>query len=231
MFFAGLSNTEIVYESLNKNLQEGQVTGCVLDGLIFENKVWKESSFNNTNANNVAFVGFIFDAVTFYRSSLMKSCFNSCKIVNTGFSFDTLISTKWNNCNMYATHISQSTMQNVKMEKCRFDGCGFKDFEAIESSVKNCIFNNCSFEITGELGMNGFSGARIENTIFVNCKFTGNPLRGTHTISCVFANCFGEITDDAECKDTYGLGRFSGMLTETKLICREKAYQFIRGWV
>ena len=53
MFFAGLSNTEIVYESLNKNLQEGQVTGCVLDGLIFENKVWKESSFNNTNANNV----------------------------------------------------------------------------------------------------------------------------------------------------------------------------------
>ena len=231
MFIGDLSNTELLQRTLDNNLQDAQIARCVLDGLRFENKAWKAVSVNYTHANTVGFSNCMLDAVLFFRSSLMKAQFHACKIMHTRFLFDTLIGTQWNTCMLQSTRVNQSTMQCVRIEKCVFDRCILRDFEAIESTVTNCVFNKCCFEITGDLGMNGFSGTQIENTLFINCRFTGNPLRGAHTESCVFAQCAGEITDDAVCENTYGLGSFSGILCGTTLEHRTEAQQFIKEWV
>jgi uncharacterized protein YjbI with pentapeptide repeats len=99
--------------------------------------------------------------------------------------------------------IKQSTMQRASINNSIIQNSVFSDFEGIYANLKNSFFSNCRFDNTYEAGMNAFSGAKFENCIFVNCNFSGFPLRGINTSSCVFINCVGEIPDDANCINTY----------------------------
>ena len=81
--------------------------------------------------------------------------------------------------------------------------------------------------------MNGFSGAKFENCIFLNCLFEGYPLRGVQTASCVFINCAGEITDDAECRNTYSnsyaLNTYCLPIAGMNLMKKEEAQKLLKG--
>ena len=120
-------------------------------------------------------------------------------------------------------------MQNVKVENCVWENSKVVDFEGVNCSIKNSIFTSCEFEITSGIGMNGFSGGEILNCIFVNCGFQGFPLRGISAHSCIFIDCRGEITDDVQCFNTFGLGDYSGFLKGTELKKRQEGLMLIEG--
>ena len=99
-------------------------------------------------------------------------------------------------------------MQRASFNKVIIQNSKIKDFEAVYADFSNTVFINCLLEINYGSGANGLSSAKLENCIFVNCTFTGYPLRGSNLINCTFANCNGEITDDADVENIYGLPHF-----------------------
>lgn len=233
MFLNNLRDTNLLKESLCSNkVSEVQITNCVLDKMgIFEN-TWEEVSISNSNANETAFNKISFMDCTFYRSSLMNAKFDTCIIDSVLYSGNTLIKVNWNKCKINKMTIKQSTMQRASFQNCIVSNSLFSDFEGIYSSLKNSVFYSCRFENTYESGMNAFSGAKFENCIFVNCLFNGFPLRGVNASSCVLINCSGEITDDAECVNTYtnsfSLNRFCVPITNMALSKIDEAQKIIK---
>jgi uncharacterized protein YjbI with pentapeptide repeats len=122
-------------------------------------------------------------------------------------------------------------MQRARIEKTIFNESFFIDFEGIYANISNTVFYNCHFEINYGNGMNGFSGALFENCLFINCTFSGFPLRGSKTIYCSFVGCTGEITDDMECNSTFSdtieLVRFCNPINEMKLSYRHESEMLI----
>ena len=173
-------------------------------------------------------ITFLFFNCTFFRSSLMNTKFDSCSINFFTYSGDTLIKANWNNCKISQMTINQSTMQRAVIKNGLVQNSCFSDFEGIYSTLNDSCFRNCRFENTFEAGMNGFSGAKFEN-----CIFEGYPLRGVHTSSCVFINCMGEITDDAECIDTYtnsySLNKYCLPMAGMELMQKEEAQKLLKG--
>lgn len=204
MFLSNLTDKHILQECIcSKKIPESQIVNCVLDEMgIFDNS-WEQVTVNNSNINATTFHNISFSDCMFFRSSLMNSKFDSCSVNSTIYSGDTLIKASWNKCNINRMTIKQSTMQRAVIKNSLVQNSCFSDFEGIYATLKDSCFKNCRFENTYEAGMNGFSGAKFENCIFINCIFEGYPLRGVYTTSCVFINCTGEITDDAECINTY----------------------------
>lgn len=230
MFINNLADKELLNESLCCNLTDAQVESCTLDEMNFSDKDWSTVSINNSNANNTVFNHFNFDNVTFFRSNLMNICFNQSKINGTTFSGDTLIKAGWNNCRIESLSLANCTLQKMSMNNSIIINSNLNNFEGIYCNIKNTIFKNCSFKLDYNCGMNGFSGGNMENCIFINCSFTGYPLRGIKTDYCTFKDCYGEITDEAECTNTFGMGRFSGEIENIPLINKQNALNFINEW-
>lgn len=229
MFISNLENKQLLKDSLDINLSEAQIQNCVLDNLLFENHPWTTVSINNCNANETVFHNQSLNDVTFFRSNLMNTKFINCKLNAANFSGDTLIKTDWQNCRIQNMTLANCSMQKFTMDKVIISDSSFTNFEGIYCSINNIVFNNCKFDINYDSGMNGFSLGIMKNCIFNNCNFTGYPLRGIQTDSCAFINCYGEITDDAQCKNTTGLSKFSAcenMILNNK----ENALSFINNW-
>jgi uncharacterized protein YjbI with pentapeptide repeats len=83
-------------------------------------------------------------------------------------------------------------MQRAEMKRMRVWSSAFTDFEAIESLVEDCVFAGTRFTLSYGSGMNGFSGARLKNCIFYNCRFEGFPFRGANLDNCLFIGSSGE---------------------------------------
>ena len=122
-------------------------------------------------------------------------------------------------------------MQRAKIEKTIFNSSSFIDFEGIYAEISNTVFYNCHFEINYGNGMNGFSGASFENCIFINCTFSGFPLRGSKVNNCTLVRCSGEISDDIDCNDTFSdsieLIRLCCPIRETQLFHRHESERLI----
>ncbi|MBQ8678962.1 MAG: pentapeptide repeat-containing protein [Treponema sp.] len=234
MFLSNLTDKHILQDSIcSKKISESQIVNCVLDEMgIFDN-AWEQVTVNNSNINEAAFHNISFFDCMFFRSSLMNTKFDSCSINSITYSGDTLIKATWNKCKISQMTIKQSTMQRATIKNCIVQNSCFSDFEGIYATLKDSCFRNCRFENTFESGMNGFSGAKFENCIFLNCIFDGYPLRGMQTSSCVFINCIGEITDDAECINTYSnsfsLNKYCLPMVGIELMQKEEAQKFLKG--
>lgn len=233
MFLSNLTDKHILQDRIgSKKISESQIVNCVLDEMgIFDNS-WEQVTVNNSNINEAAFHNISFSDCIFFRSSLMNTKFDSCSISSTSYSGDTLIKASWNKCSINHMTIKQSTMQRAVFATCIVQNSYFSDFEGIYATLKNSCFKNCRFENTYEAGMNGFSGAKFENCIFINCVFEGYPLRGVCTESCVFINCTGEITDDAECINTYSnaysINRYCSPMEDIELLKKQEAQELIK---
>ena len=51
--------------------------------------------------------------------------------------------------------------------------------ESVYADIKDTVFIHCLFELNYGSGSNGFSGAALQNCIFINCSFSGYPMRGS----------------------------------------------------
>lgn len=228
MLFRNLSDTRILADSLGGNPDaDSEFVSCDMDGISLCGLSWNGIEFSSCNANSVSLSGFRMSRSSFVRSSLMRSLFDGGILDGCAFSGTTLIRTQWNAVRIDRSDFFQCAMQRTRMSRCAVRDSRFSDFEGIDASISGCLFLNCRFEVTYGGGMNGFSGAKFTNCIFYGCSFSGYPLRGAYAQSCVFSGCRGEITDDAECHDSAGLGGFCGEARGMPLSNREAALQFI----
>ena len=228
MLFRNLSDTRILADSLGGNPEaDSEFVSCDMDGISLCGLSWNGIEFSSCNANSVSLSGFRMSRSSFVRSSLMRSLFDGGILDGCAFSGTTLIRTQWNAVRIERSDFFQCAMQRASMSWCAVRDSRFSDFEGIDASISGCLFLNCRFEVTYGGGMNGFSGAKFTNCIFYGCSFSGYPLRGAYAQSCVFSDCHGEITDDAECHDSAGFGGFCGEARGMPLSNREAALQFI----
>lgn len=231
MLFRNLSDTRILADSLGGNLEaDSEFVSCDMDGISLCGSAWNGIEFSSCNANNVSFGSFRMLRSSFIHSSLMRSLFDGGVLDGCTFSGTTLIRTQWNAVKINRSDFFQCAMQRTNINRCTVRDSRFSDFEGIEASVSGSLFLNCHFEVTYGGSMNGFSGARFTNCIFIGCSFSGYPLRGAYTQSCVFSGCHGEITDDVECHNSTGLSGFCINMQGMSLSKRETALQFIAGW-
>ena len=232
MFFTNLSDKQLIIDSLcSTPLMEFQVVNSQLNSMLLSDNSWTQGNINNCNINEAVFHNLSLNEVQFLHSSLMSSRFSNSRWTNSSFSGNTLIKTVWSNCRLLNLRIAQCSMQRVKIEKIIFNNSSFIDFEGIYAEISNTVFNNCHFEINYGNGMNGFSGASFENCIFINCTFSGFPLRGSKVNNCTLVRCSGEISDDIDCNNTFSdsieLIRFCSLIRETQLFHRHESERLI----
>lgn len=229
MLFRNLSDTRILTDALGGSLEaNSEFVSCDMDGIQqIERPAWNGIEFSDCNANGISFRDFHMAHTSFVHSSLMRSLFDGGTFDGCTFSGTTLIRTQWNAARFDDATFFQCTMQRTGMRRCTVTNSRFSDFEGIDADISDCLFLNCHFEVTYGGGMNGFSGAKFTNCIFWGCSFSGYPLRGIRAQSCVFSGCRGEMTDDAECHDSVGLGGFCGGARGMPLPNRAAALQFI----
>ena len=228
MFFQSLSNKTIIRELFTgKTVSDSQIQNSILDGTEINRTVWNSVSMRDTNANDMQFSDSHFITSSISRSSLMNTSFSECSLDALTFSGVTLIKTKWLHIHSNRSSITQCTLQRCTIKNSMFSDSLFSDFEGISASVENSVFLATRFEITYGGGMNGFSGASLKNCIFYGCTFSGYPLRGAVLENCTFINCSGEITDDCEGTNVYGLPRFCPPPVKTALTRRTQAQQLI----
>lgn len=228
MLFRNLSDTRILADALGSNLEaDSEFVSCDMDGISLCGSAWNGIEFSSCNANSVSFNSFRMSRSSFVHSSLMRSLFDGGVLNGCTFSGTTLIRTQWNAVRIDRSDFFQCAMQRTNISRCTVRDSRFSDFEGIDASVSESLFLNCCFEVTYGGGMNGFSGAKFTNCIFYGCSFSGYPLRGAFAQSCVFSDCHGEITDDAECHDSAGLGGYCVGMQGMPLSKREAALQFI----
>ena len=178
MFFTNLSDKQLIIDSLcSTPLMEFQVVNSQLNSMLLSDNSWTQGNINNCNINEAVFHNLSLNEVQFLHSSLMSSRFSNSRWTNSSFSGNTLIKTVWSNCRLLNLRIAQCSMQRVKIEKIIFNNSSFIDFEGIYAEISNTVFNNCHFEINYGNGMNGFSGASFDDCLFINCTFSGFPLR------------------------------------------------------
>ncbi len=232
MFFSNLSDKQLIIDSLCKTpLIEFQVVNSQLNGMILSDNSWTQGNINNCNINEAVFHNFSLNDVQFIHSSLMYSEFSNSRGNNSTYSGNTLIKTAWTSCRFLNLKFAQSSMQRIKIVKTIFNNSSFVDFEGIYAEISNTVFNNCHFEINYGNGMNGFSGASFDNCLFINCTFSGFPLRGSKTNYCTFIGCSGEISDDIDCNNTFSdsiqLLRFCSPIGEMQLFHRSESERLI----
>lgn len=228
MLFRNLSDTRILTDALGSSLEaDSEFVSCDMDGISLCGSSWNGIEFSSCNAKSVSLSSFRMLRTSFVRSSLMRSLFDGGVLDGCTFSGTTLIRTQWNAVRIDRSDFFQCAMQRTSMSRCAVRDSRFSDFEGIDASIFGCLFLNCRFEVTYGGGMNGFSGAKFTNCIFYGCSFSGYPLRGAYAQSCVFSDCRGEITDDAECHDSAGLGGYCVGMQGMPLSNREAALQFI----
>jgi uncharacterized protein YjbI with pentapeptide repeats len=228
MFLQNLSDTSIISGLFNgQTFSDSQIQNCVFDGAQIHSTVWNDISMRDTNANDMQFSRAHFASSNISRSSLMNTSFSDCRFETLAFSGVTLIKTRWLHVRSNRSSITQCTLQRCVIKDSMYVDSLFSDFEGINASVENCFFQTTRFEITYGGGMNGFSGAELKNCIFCGCTFTGFPLRGAIFENCTFINCRGEITDDCEGANVYGLPRFCAPPVKTALTQREQAEELI----
>ena len=232
MFFTNLSDKQLIIDSLcSTSLMEFQVVNSQLNGMLLSDNSWAQGNINNCNINEAVFHNLSLNEVQFLHSSLMSSRFSNSRWTNSSFSGNTLIKTVWSNCRLLNLRIAQCSMQRVKIEKTIFNSSSFIDFEGIYAEISNTVFYNCHFEINYGNGMNGFSGASFDDCLFINCTFSGFPLRGSKVNNCTLVRCSGEISDDIDSNNTFSdsieLIRLCSPIRETPLFHRHESERLI----
>ncbi len=209
-------------ELLNGSLSDTSINNSNLDLLQTSNSLWQKTDITDSNCNNSVFNSTQFTNCSFFRSNMMNSQFINCSFMNTKFSGICLIKIQFDNSRLEKQLFDSCTMQRALLNKLIVQNSTFKDFEAVYARINNSVFINCFFELNYGSGSNGFSGAELKNCIFLNCSFSGYPMRGSKLKGCTFIGCSGEITDDIEAESVFGLQNYN-CTDETTLINRNRA--------
>lgn len=228
MYINNLRSGGIARETLEKSVENLQVENSLLDGISAKNAVWKSVSIKDCNAPGMLCSGTVIESSSFCRSNMQEAAFLGCAISGSEYNGTTLIKASFEKCRIRLLKVVVSTMQRAVLRRCVVENSVFRDFEGIYSTVEDCVFKNCSFELTSGQFMNGFTEAKVRNSIFIGCSFVGYPLRGACVSSCVFAGCSGEISDTDDFTDTVGFGRTKA--AEKSMDEKEKAEAFISRW-
>lgn len=203
MYVSNLKNMDVAAERLSKNLEDCQIEQCSFGGFKASGVCWKAVSIKDCNVPDIGFVKASISDCLFARSNLQESTFTGCLLSNSEYSGLTLIKACFENCRIAGTKIVMSSMQRAVINGCAVKNTSFRDFEGIYGRIEKCVFLNCRFELSSGQYMNGFADATITDCIFIGCDFKGFPLRGANVSSCVFLNCYGEISDSLDFKNTY----------------------------
>ena len=202
------SNKDIIQIDFQTgSFTDASITNSDLDGLSSSCIHWSKTEIRDSNCNDSLFIETNLSDCTFSRSSFINSQFSKCNLLNNNLQGLSLIKVKILNSTLKRTVFEACTMQRAQFKNTIIDSSTIKDIEGIFASFSNTVFINCYFELTYGNGMNGFSSALFENCIFYNCTFSGYPLRGAKIDHCTFIACGGEITDEIEADNSYGLPR------------------------
>lgn len=217
---------------IEADLAEGQffdasIINSDLDSLCCNNSRLSKIDIKDSNCNNSVFNNADFANCNFDHSNFISSQFNKCNLQNSAITCTSLIKLQINNCRLENHVIDACTLQRSQFNNTIIRNSSLKDFEGVYAKISQTVFINCNFEINYGSGMNGYSSASFENCIFINCRFTGYPLRGAETKNCTFIGCAGEITDSITADCTFGLP--GAACTESiKITNREEAEKIIR---
>lgn len=221
------SNKEILEtELLQGNLSDASINNSNLDTLQSNNAVWQKTDMTDSNCNDAAFYNTKFSDCSFFRSSMINSQFTKCTFNNTKHSGISFIKVHINNSRIENHLFDSCTMQRAVLNKVIIQNSSLKDFEAVYADIKDTVFIHCLFELNYGSGSNGFSGAALQNCIFINCSFSGYPMRGSKLTNCTFINCSGETTDDFEADNTFGLP-YCESAKEIPITNREQAMELL----
>jgi uncharacterized protein YjbI with pentapeptide repeats len=176
---------------------EGGLENCGIEnrafrGFKFNNALRKQVRLRDICADSAVFRSTCLEDCAFSRSSLTGTLFRSSVMQNVIFDCLALIRGFRLEGKLKSFSVKSSCMQRIEMKRMRISSCVFTGFEAVESLLENCVFADTCFIPSCGSGMNGFSGARIKNCIFYNCRFEGAPLRGAALDNCLFIRCSGE---------------------------------------
>lgn len=224
------SNKDLVeIDLISGNFDDSCIMNSDLDSLSSNNVFWKKIDIKDSNCNDSIFNISSFCECNFHRSSMINSRFNKCKFEKNIFSGISLIKGKFHNSRFSQSTFESCTMQRLEFNKSIIQNTSFKDFEGVYSKTINTVFLNCYFEINYGSGMNGFSSGNFENCIFMNCNFSGYPLRGANVTNCTFINCTGELSDDMTAINSSGLPLVINPTNRTKkpIANKEKALELL----
>ncbi len=189
----------------NRTFSDSTILNSDIDNLACSKSEWNTIEIKDSNCNDSVFDEINFIDCELDHSSFINTQFRNCKLSKTHFNCTSLIKLQLINSVLKNHVIDSCTLHRSVINKCIIQNSTFKDFEGISSKIDQSVFINCNFEITYGSGMNGYSSGLFENCIFINCSFTGFPLRGAETKDCAFINCTGEISDSIQTSCTYGL--------------------------
>jgi uncharacterized protein YjbI with pentapeptide repeats len=207
MNFYGRSNRIFVESEIEKGgLHNCQIVECDLSSLKVSRVTWENTELRSLHANDICFMGTHLSKNNITRCSFMRASFLQSKLSGTLFDGLTLIKSKWQDCKIESSYIKNSCLQRSAFYNCRIAASSFIDLEALNVTMDQCVITRSVFTINYGSGMNGWSGAHIQNCIFYNCVFDGYPFRGAEITNCVFVHCSGQIGEDMKCVKVAGLG-------------------------
>ena len=214
-------------ELADGKFSDASIINSDMDSLCGDNADWIKADIKDTNCNDSVFNRSNFCDCEIDHSNFINSQFNKCNFNRTAFRCTSLIKLRLNGSRLRNHTVDSCTLQRSQLNDSIIKDSVLKDFEGVLAKISQTVFINCRFEISYGSGMNGFSSARFENCIFINCSFSGYPLRGAETKNCTFINCGGEITDSVAADNTFGLPG-AGYTECTKISNRIQAERIIQ---
>jgi uncharacterized protein YjbI with pentapeptide repeats len=178
-------------------LEDCGIENCDLSGLEYSGVQWKKIMLRDVYANYSVFQDASLEDCSLSRCGLTRAAFRNSFMRNTVLDGLVLIRSSWLDGKLQGAAIRSCCMQRVEMRRMRVVSSSFTDFEAIESLLEDCVFVGTRFTINYGNGMNGFSGARLKNCIFYNCRFEGLPLLGADIENCLFPGSSGETGQES----------------------------------
>ncbi len=182
----------------SKDLVGADFSGCVLQGVVFEDVDLKESNFSNSYMEDVRFYkvnlrganmegmegkGVVFEYVNGKDSILMGTLFKDSRMEEVDLSGVNFQDSCWEEVEISNSDLSRSDLYNGKIK-----GAQFKGVKWLEISAARCVFENCHFEkvdfSSGDLSQSSVIKGTFIDCILEECDFSDALFREVKVSSC-----------------------------------------------
>lgn len=149
----------------NRILEDLDLTGCVLDNVVFTNSPIKSLKAQHTIFNNCKFQG----KGSLSNSNISKCYFGNCELENASIEEVTFSQTRFEGLKLNDSKMLNSKfLDRTSLREIELDQSSISDSQFTEAEIQNLRSNSSSID-----------GSLIENSRLVGCDLLASSLSGT----------------------------------------------------
>lgn len=156
-----------------------------LDGARFEDCNMARSDFNNTHVNSAEFRWCDMSESNLHMAWLQKAKLDACQLDASRLTLVRLDGASVSGCTFDEAALARASLVDGKYAQCSFRKAAMVDIKIANSRFRQCSFQEADFSRHAPLSKLG----RADGSIFERCDFRGADFTGLRIDDCTFVDC------------------------------------------